>query len=205
MTCARCAELEEEVAYLRGELGLTRNMEREHRLRSALRARNLTTHANGAALLLLALYAAGGAVRTPYQLLDAIPSREHNEDRNPGVVVVYIHCARKAIGFDAIENVWGRGYRLSDAGAERVKALLDGAEMAEPVPQARRGSESARPTILRLLGHGPADFKAIRAAMPWAAEQTVRNALYALREHGAVQFGGDQRSRTYRLAEGAAA
>jgi DNA-binding response OmpR family regulator len=126
MTCARCEELEEQVAYLKSELGLSNDVETSDRLRRAMRGTYRPTHASGACGLVLALYAAKGRLRAKWSLMEAIPPRNGgDDDRNPKIIDVYVSCARKGLGHDAIETVWGRGYRMTDVGMERVRAILN--------------------------------------------------------------------------------
>jgi two-component system response regulator QseB len=47
-----------------------------------------------------------------YDLLDAMPGRDHVEDRQAQMVNVKVCMVRKKLGADAIESVRGVGYRL---------------------------------------------------------------------------------------------
>lgn len=121
MMCARCAELEEEVAYLKSELGLRRLPTDIDRLRRHFGL------ANGDAELLHALYAAKGRVVTRMQCMDATSSRPDREDddRDLKMIDVRICRIRKPLGKDAILNVWSTGYRLSPEGIARVGAAIN--------------------------------------------------------------------------------
>jgi hypothetical protein len=131
MTCARCAELEEEVAYLRGELALTHEAETYARLRAHLRSRP-GSHRGGAIGLITALYSAHGRVLTTAQIMDAVPAtKTEHEDRMPDISKVWVCSARKALGHDSIENVWGKGYRMTPAGIERVRAIVEPADTSQ--------------------------------------------------------------------------
>lgn len=129
--CARCDELLDqnealaaEVAYLRSELGLRLDADHEHRLKAAFPkgqvARGLC------ARMVLALYQAEGRTVTALQLLDAAPPRNPaSDDERQHQLVTTVAChVRKALGPDAIENVWGVGYRLTETGIAKVRTIL---------------------------------------------------------------------------------
>lgn len=127
MTCDRCAELLEEIVYLRSELGLSSGATELGLVREALR----DVGAGGARIaaaagLICALYGAKGRVL----LLELVPPTRIDNDRDVGIVKVWVCYARKGLGESAIENVWGRGYRLTLAGLERVRAILEPARVA---------------------------------------------------------------------------
>lgn len=115
--CARCAELEEEVAYLRSELGV----QQDASLVDILKVRFGLVR--GWAALLAALYRAKGRCVMRAQLEEAIPN-PNDRDRDDRIVSVYIALLRGALGKDAIATVWGSGYRLTESGLERVEAVL---------------------------------------------------------------------------------
>lgn len=137
--CARCEELEERVAWLEGELSQQLSDDAHQRLRNAMllgcaAARDSSGRA-GAAQLVLALYAARGRVMSRLQLMEAMPPKAGGEDeRDPQIVQVRVCLARKGLGHDLIENVWGRGYRLSEVGMERVAAIISLAAPAAHPP-----------------------------------------------------------------------
>jgi DNA-binding response OmpR family regulator len=119
VTCARCEELEEEVAYLRSEMGLQLSAEKFQRLRGRLRL------APGAINFLLVLYQAKGRMVSKLQALDALPSPVRDrDDRNTQLIGVYASHVRRALGHDAISNGWGRGYAMTPAGLARVDQEL---------------------------------------------------------------------------------
>lgn len=120
--CDRCEELEEEVAYLRSELGLNQDATDYQRLRVFMRGKSV--NARQAARLILALYQAKGRAMSRLQLLDALPSPSDKEDRNPNLIGVMVCHARAGLGREAVENVWGHGYRLSDEGVAKVRSIL---------------------------------------------------------------------------------
>jgi len=80
--------------------------------------------------LVSALAAAHPRALDVHALDVAIPRQDHAADRDPRIVNVLIHHVRAELGRDVIENIWGRGYRLSDAMAARVKnpAALENSE-----------------------------------------------------------------------------
>lgn len=110
----RITDLEERVAYLEGELGLSINATRLGRL-MAFGMQCSQAH------IALALYQANGRVLSADQLDDALPTGER-EPRN--FVKVAINRVRGAIGADCIETVNGLGYRATDVGRERLAAIL---------------------------------------------------------------------------------
>jgi len=127
--CDRCAELEEEVAYLRSELGLLADEDALLTLKRAMRVSPVV------ARLVYALYRSNGRLLTCAHLEDAIPSKTGRDDYISQSFFGALVClARRALGRDAIETAWGRGYRLSPAGMARVAAILAPA----PIPQAEK-------------------------------------------------------------------
>lgn len=119
---ARIAELEEENAYLRSELGQHTDT---HRL-VAIRSRWPGFTPSHAAIV-AALYGARGQFLTKPQIDDVMPHSDHVADRDLKCVDVRICQIRKMMGASTIETIWGKGYRLSDAGALLVHAALEGA------------------------------------------------------------------------------
>lgn len=115
MTCSHCEALQEEVAYLRSELGLRVDLDHQARLRQALSLRPQT------ARLILILHAARGRTVPRAQLEEALPGAE---DRGSNYLSVYVSFARKALGRDSIETVWGQGFRLSPATLAQLSLLL---------------------------------------------------------------------------------
>lgn len=111
----RIAELEEEVAYLRSELGLTHSAGREANFRKSL---GITAQESR---FLMALYDARGRMLLKTQLEDAI--KRGFDGKAQKVVDVYACRVRKRIGFDAIETVWGSGYRITPKGIAIVEAI----------------------------------------------------------------------------------
>lgn len=125
--CQRCEDLEEEVAYLRSEMGERLRVERVDEVARRLKL------APGVTALLLILYGAKGRPVSIYQACEALPSPSKNEDRNPHLVAVYVTKIRKTLGADAIENVWGNGYRLTQHGMDSVGRLLGDVTAIDPV------------------------------------------------------------------------
>lgn len=113
--CARCLELENEVAWLRSELGLRLDMEEIAKLSNAF------GFSPNQSKLALTLLASNGRPVTRLQLDEAMPG---DADRSYSYVSVYISHIRQALGFDAIETIWGQGYRLTPAGADQIRAVL---------------------------------------------------------------------------------
>ncbi len=117
-------DLEEQVAYLKSELGLQDRAEALQRLRLAMKLAGVSFGRMGVARLILALYAAGGRPMTRYQLLDAIPSPGDKDDRDASLISVWVSNARKGFGPGLIANAWGNGYYLTAEGIERVALMI---------------------------------------------------------------------------------
>lgn len=131
--CPRCEQLEEEVAYLKAELGLVVGSDDIQALRGAMRDAGSPDRIGrtSPASVVMALYRAKGRTLSKYQLMEAIPPRDRAEDdRNEKIVDVWICRARKGIGRDALENIWGKGYRLTPVGMARVAAILSPTSVA---------------------------------------------------------------------------
>lgn len=112
-------ELQDEVVYLRGELGLLRDDDQIANLRRAYPMHR------GAARLVMALRAAGQRGLTYQQLDEAIPQvHDSGGDRGIKIISVWASYARKALGPGVIETIWGKGLRLSPNGIALVDAAL---------------------------------------------------------------------------------
>lgn len=116
MTCERCADLEEQIAWLKSELGLTQDTSAVHALRGRFKIDPQQ------ARLLLTLYEAHGRTLTTVFLHEAISSREHTYGSK--LVHVRVMRLRKVLGKEAIETLYGLGYRLSAEGRDRVSLAL---------------------------------------------------------------------------------
>ena len=77
-----------------------------------------------------------------HELLELIPGYDHVQERQSQLVNVKVHHLRKKLGADAIENVWGRGYRLG----ERQYEAMCSSEASSPAARAT----AARPEPERL-------------------------------------------------------
>lgn len=119
--CDRCEELEARVEWLEGELGMRVEMAQLNALRMAAGI----THGEGA--MLMALRSGGGKPMPLWKLVEFIPSVNGSEDRHPKLVHVLICRIRKKLGRDAVDNVWGKGYRISDVGSKRIDAIFGAA------------------------------------------------------------------------------
>lgn len=124
--CERCAELEEEISYLKSELGLQNSYDAERKIRDAVFARMKeipgSRGATGVARLLSVLYAARGKPVVVWQVLERMGS--HSSECGKLVAVQVCH-ARKVFGKDVIGNIWARGYYLTPTGMETVRALME--------------------------------------------------------------------------------
>lgn len=121
MMCIRCDELEEEVAWLRSELGI----QTELTVKSGL-ARSLGL-SPGELSVVLALYRANGRVVPSSFIEETIPSTWGRAgDRCDRLVAVYVCRIRKALGAGVIETVCLMGYQLTSAGREIIRGALEG-------------------------------------------------------------------------------
>ena len=135
MMCERCDEKDERIAWLESEIGIRNDAEVADRLYAALSER--TKHLQGASIgrpqaakMIAALYAVNGRAISLWMLLEAVPSPSHKE-RGENLVRVWVRRARQGLGKDAIANVWGHGYRLTDAGMAAVAEILRAAPTAK--------------------------------------------------------------------------
>lgn len=108
---------EEELAWLRAELGMVQTNEEIAALKRAFGIYD--QHAR----ILLALKS--GRLLTTGQLGDRLPS-VFSEDRDDTTLVRTLMCRlRRALPTDAIQNEWGIGYRLTKTGTEAVASALE--------------------------------------------------------------------------------
>lgn len=114
-------ELEDEVVYLRGELGLTTSASAIGAVKAA------TGLSDGPARVLLALYRAKGRALAKHQILDAVPAQRTVDDRDPKLVDVWVCRVREATFPDAIKTIWGQGHAITPEGAELVAKAIEGA------------------------------------------------------------------------------
>lgn len=126
MMCTRCEELEERVAWLESELGIQVDITAIERLRRYFlaQARQQGRSRAGAARFVMALYGLKGRAATRLQLLDATARDEADEGRAPKIIDVWVCIARRVLGHEAIETVWGSGYRLTAEGQARVAEII---------------------------------------------------------------------------------
>lgn len=119
--CARCDVLEEEIAYLRSELGLQTELTMKRGLSRSLGL------SPGELSLALALYRAKGRVVTSSFLEEILPDPRGNAgERTLKLVQVYVCRLRRTLGFDAIDTIWGQGYQLMPKGREIIREALEG-------------------------------------------------------------------------------
>lgn len=117
--CARLVELQDEVALLRSLL--------EPKLREAeiSRIQLRLGISPQQAKILWALASSKGRIMSIEEINAALPDATHGGDRLTNHISVQVCRLRKKLGFDAIDNVWGRGFRLSTAGLALFKSLED--------------------------------------------------------------------------------
>lgn len=112
-------ELEEEVAYLRGELGLQK---------AAVRSAKLADHGLTGleSALLVALYGANGRPLSRLVCEERMQAARHGGGESLHVVNVYISKLRTKLGADVISNTREVGYALTDVGLAKVANMLGG-------------------------------------------------------------------------------
>ena len=113
MPCDRCAALEARIEDLEYELGF---LSEDHVTKIRL-AFGITP---SCAKVIGALYAAKGRVVDRWSLA----ARCGYEGDKPKIVEVYISYANRKIGERMVNNVWGRGFKISERGAALVAAAL---------------------------------------------------------------------------------
>jgi DNA-binding response OmpR family regulator len=111
--CENCELLRHQLAELRMEPTLDD-------LQALKSAFNLSM---GQATLVMALYTAGGKAVTNNRLF-ALRRASHNNEAGIELLKVYACHIRRRLGKDALETIWGRGYRLTDIGIETVSNAL---------------------------------------------------------------------------------
>lgn len=109
MSCPHCTALEEEVAYLKDELSLTKSKDVVDRLRRRFQL------SGQQATVLAAIYNAKGRCLQQWFLEEIAPPMLA-PDRGPKHMQVQICNIRNKVGKAAIETVWGAGYRITDLG-----------------------------------------------------------------------------------------
>ncbi len=123
-SCPRCELLEEQVAFLRRELGISDDELLEQRLRAAF----------GLALAparVLALLHRRGERPTSWELVDeALPSRIDERSAPRQFAGVMIHALRRALGSASIENLFGVGWRLAPAARPIVARVAEEGDLA---------------------------------------------------------------------------
>lgn len=120
--CSNCHRLEETIADLRYQIAELRNDPSSGDLQALKSALGLSM---GEAHLLMALYAAGSKVVTNTRLFALrLASTKINDDADMQVIKVNMSKIRKKIGADAIETVWGVGYRITPVGKSLINQAL---------------------------------------------------------------------------------
>jgi DNA-binding response OmpR family regulator len=116
-------ELEGEVTYLRGELGLITSAS------AMVAVKNATGLSEAPARALLALYRNKGRLTAKHQLLDAVPARGGVDERDPKMADVWVCLIRAATFPTVVQTVWGLGYAITTVGSELVTTALERADI----------------------------------------------------------------------------
>lgn len=114
--CSRCEELEEEVAYLRSELGEEIEADAADRVRRALRL------SPDQAAIVLTLYRAGGRPVSMVRIDEALPVRA--ADRGLEVLRTKVSQIRRELGKGFILSARPGGYRLPPPALDIVARLV---------------------------------------------------------------------------------
>jgi DNA-binding MarR family transcriptional regulator len=165
MMCERCEDLEEEVRFLKRELGITRSEEAEDRFCVVF---GLTPKP---AQMLGMLYRRRGAAVTKNAAYDAIYATDAD---GPGVQNIDVSVAkiRKALPANSVATVWARGYQLTATGLAACDAAV--ALAGEEIEQLRPirligskfdGSRGYLP-ILTALACGPKSTRQLQEVVP---------------------------------------
>ena len=117
--CDRCAALEDEIAYLKGELGWMRVRAADERRRAALGMTPIEQK------LLDILYAMRGQDFTHIGLLMDALEEAGTQGATNNLLKVHMHRVRKKLGGkDTVLNLFGYGYRLSALGVTAYEKAL---------------------------------------------------------------------------------
>jgi hypothetical protein len=137
MPCARCAELEAELAHLNDQLGERDDLARLVQLRQHLKVMPAT------ARVILRLYGAGGRLVPQWVVLEAIGRGELATVKSLAVNLCH---ARKALGGrKTIEVHLNEGLRMTEAGLVAVASAL-----ADQGPPIRRYAQEGRFTAAEI-------------------------------------------------------
>lgn len=112
-------ELEEEVSFLKRQLGIEADKDIARKLTEAL---GVTRYQ---ARLLTVMYVRRGAILTKDALLDAMYAGQADEPFVK-IVDVFVSQIRRQIGGGAIRTLWGQGYGLSPEGLDLCSRALAG-------------------------------------------------------------------------------
>lgn len=116
--CNRCADLEEQVAWLKSELGLSVERTDVDKVRRAFGLRP------NEAWIVLRLAKAGGRVVSYEQLLDEMPSLTGNDDRHKSNISTHICRIRSKTDRHGVETARSVGLRIGPWLAERLPQVL---------------------------------------------------------------------------------
>jgi DNA-binding response OmpR family regulator len=112
MMCARCADLEYQLAELKREL----NAGRVERLDQAYLIAQRHSLTRQEAIILTALYTARGRILSVNQLDEALPEAPDGLARSATNITVRIHNIRKKTSHSVIKNHHGSGWSITDLG-----------------------------------------------------------------------------------------
>lgn len=115
MMCGRCAELEAQIVSLKAELG---HVVEPSSVQQVMRGFGLTGQE---AETLLMLHGAGGNVVAAWRVMERLHG---STPRDMKLIQVLVCRIRKRLGANAIDNVWGRGYMITDVGKAKVDAVI---------------------------------------------------------------------------------
>lgn len=121
--CDRCAALEDEVAWLKSELGLVVQQSDSYRQRRAI---GLSPSEYYVARLLYDQRKRDFV--SAWVLIDGLEPLSSSENVSSNTLKVYLSRIRRRLGGkDTILSVWSHGYRMSESGAAAYEKALAGA------------------------------------------------------------------------------
>lgn len=126
MTCERCEELAEKIAWLESELGLQKHSAMIEKIKVVIPRLGPRGHSCSrpqCAEFIAALYNAKGRPVSNYQLCELVPTHR-TVDRNIAVTKVWVYGARRALGVHAVRTARGFGYQLTPEGMAQVAEIL---------------------------------------------------------------------------------
>lgn len=184
--CARCEDLEEEVAWLKSELGIQRSRDAEHRLAAKWGLSDRESQ------VLFHLVQRKGETASTHAIWEQFYG-DGSVDSDSKAIKVFVCYLRRKLPDGWIDTVWGRGFRLTSEALAECLAVIAAPQAPlafRPAPRkpAFRVSGSLVETVLRRMALSPATYRDIAVVLPVG----VRHRASAL-SAGLVKKGRAQR------------